>query len=71
MGLPSEAQSAQEGRMTLVTAFIIVALAGSGQPILSKQVRIDLAACRLPAVRAEYPVAGQWKPVTIRITCGR
>ncbi|MGO9008067.1 MAG: hypothetical protein ACLQIQ_08480 [Beijerinckiaceae bacterium] len=55
----------------LVTAWIVIALTGSGQPVLSKQVRIDPIACHLPAVRAEYPVGGQWRPVTIRISCAR
>jgi hypothetical protein len=53
----------------LVTAWIIVALTGSGRPVLSKQVRIDPVACRLPAVRAEYAIDGEWRPVTIKIRC--
>jgi hypothetical protein len=57
----------------LITAFIIIALAGPGQDrgqtILQKQVRIEAVACHLPAVRAEYPVEGQWRPVTIKIRC--
>ncbi len=54
---------------SLVTAWIIIALTGSGRPVLSKQVRIDAIACHLPAVRAEYPVDGAWRPVTIKIRC--
>lgn len=67
----------------LVTAWIIIELASagprlngqiaseSGRPILAKQVRIDPVACHLPAVRADYRVDGQWRPVRIRITCSR
>jgi hypothetical protein len=59
----------------LVAAFIVIVLAGPGQDrgqtILQKQVRIEPLACHLPAVKAEYPVDGQWRPVTIKIRCAQ
>ncbi len=53
-----------------VAAWIVVTSL-TGDVILQKQVRIDPVACHLPAVRAEYPVDGEWRPVTLRIRCGR
>jgi hypothetical protein len=52
-----------------VTAWIVIASIASGQPIVSKQIRVEPLACHLPAVRAEYPNDGRWLPVTVRIRC--
>jgi hypothetical protein len=51
-------------------AWIVVATL-QGQPLVQKQVRVEPRACHLPAVKAEYPLDGVWKPVTVAIRCGR
>jgi hypothetical protein len=53
-----------------VMAWIVVATL-QGQPLVQKQVRVEPRACHLPAVKAEYPLDGVWKPVTVAIRCGR
>ena len=55
----------------LLTAWVIIASATSGQVILSKQIRVDARACHLPAIRAEYPLDGKWVPVTLRMRCAK
>jgi hypothetical protein len=54
----------------MIAAWIVVSLL-NGQPLVQKQIRIERAACHLPALKAEYPANGEWKPVTVKIRCGR
>ncbi len=53
----------------MIAAWIIVTAIGASTPFVEKQIRVDPKACHLPAVRGEYPVSGEWKPVTIKISC--
>jgi hypothetical protein len=53
----------------MITAWIIVTALNSSAAFVEKQIRVEPAACHLPAVRGEYPVGGEWYRVTIRIVC--
>jgi hypothetical protein len=53
----------------LVAAWILITLSGSGQTIVAKQVRIDPRACHMPPLKAEYPLEGRWRAVTVQLKC--
>jgi hypothetical protein len=55
----------------MIAAWIIVMALGAPAPFIEKQIRVEHAACRLPAIRGEYPIGGTWRRVTIRIACKR
>jgi len=55
----------------MMMAWIIISALGAPQPFIEKQIRVERAACRLPLVRGEYPIGGDWRAVTIRIQCKR
>jgi hypothetical protein len=55
----------------MIMAWIIVSALGAPAPFIEKQIRVEPAACRLPAIRGDYPIGVQWHRVTIRIACKR
>ncbi len=55
----------------MIAAWIIVSALGAPAPFIEKEIRVEKAACRLPAIRGEYPIGGAWHRVTIRIACKR
>ncbi len=57
--------------IAFVTAWITIFVAGSNATLLARQVHVDTVACHLPALRAEYPVDGRWRAVTLQIRCAR
>jgi hypothetical protein len=54
----------------MVTAWIVISML-SGNPILSKQIHVQPQACHFPALRAEYPLDGDWHAVVLKIRCAR
>jgi hypothetical protein len=54
----------------MVTAWVVISLL-TGQPLVQKQIRVEPAACHMHAVRAEYPINGEWTAVTLRVKCAR
>jgi hypothetical protein len=55
----------------MIAAWIVLTVLGQSSPVVEKQIRVEPAACRLPAFRGEYPIGGEWRQVNIRVRCKR